>query len=56
MRRSARSALRALLVLVVAFAASGCTVLADEFTWLDRAAPDSKPRDTTPVDGLRGNP
>ena len=39
MKPSFRSRVRALLVFAACGLAGGCSFLADEFTWLDRAAP-----------------
>ncbi|MGB3967737.1 MAG: hypothetical protein WBO45_13480 [Planctomycetota bacterium] len=43
MRRSSfdRTALRSLLLLAVLALTTGCSLLVDEFGWLDRAAPRS---------------
>lgn len=55
MRRSIRSAVRALAGALL-LALGGCTALADEFVWLDKAAPDARPCGSTPTDGTVTRP
>ena len=43
MRRSVPSVVRALVGLLLLLCASGCTALADEFVWMDKAAPGARP-------------
>ena len=56
MRRSTRSAVRLLVGLLLVFAVGGCTVISDEFVWLDKAAPDAHPRGAAGMHGIESRP
>jgi hypothetical protein len=57
-RRSAAGRGRGLagLCLLAALVAGGCRLLADEFTWLDRAAPAAVAVPDAPQTGVAGRP
>ena len=54
--RGRRRLLAACLCLCAAAVTGGCRFLADEFTWLDRAAPTSTVAPDAPVSGLAERP
>lgn len=56
MRPSTRSRLRLLGVGCLLSALGGCSFLADEFTWIDRAAPEAVVQGDRPTDGTLGRP
>ena len=56
MRRSIRRSVVWLASLLLLIAAGGCTALADEFVWLDKAAPDAHPRGDAGQDGTASRP
>jgi hypothetical protein len=56
MRPSTRSRLRLLGVGCLLLALGGCSFLADEFTWIDCAAPEAAVAADRPLDASRGRP
>ncbi|MFN7590164.1 MAG: hypothetical protein ACK501_16050 [Planctomycetota bacterium] len=56
MRPSTRSRLRRLAVGCLLLALGGCTFIADEFTWIDRAAPGATVQGDRPTDASLGRP
>lgn len=56
MRPSTRSRLRLLGVGCLLLALGGCSFLADEFTWIDGAAPGAVVQGDRPLDATLGRP
>jgi hypothetical protein len=56
MRPSTRSRLRLLGVAGLLLVLGGCSFLADEFTWVDRAAPGAVVATDRPLDASLGRP
>ena len=56
MRPSTRSRLRRFGAGCLLLALGGCSFLADEFTWIDCAAPGATVRGDKPTDGSLGRP
>lgn len=56
MRPSTRSRLRLLGVSGLMLVLGGCSFLADEFTWIDRAAPEATVQGDRPHDATLGRP
>jgi len=56
MRPSTRSRLRLLGVAGLLLALGGCRFLADEFTWIDCAAPEATVQGDRPHDATLGRP